>query len=644
VSGETQKPLLDVTNEHQDHGATGTFHRISRSAASLAILISASFALVFMTEYLSRGSFDDIGTFLFSAQRPGLTTVTTVALTLLCLDAVLGRRFMSLFIVAPVLLILGFVSSQKKTYLSDPLYPSDMLFGRQIVELLPAMVRAQPLLAVGLVIGAIALCVAIVAAWIALRRRSKPIHFTGRIARLAFSLPLLLGLGSLMEYSQFSYIRDRLNVIPMMWDQQENYRHNGFLMAFAFNVPMANVSAPYGYSADTIAEITADSSAFAVNQSSRPDVIMIMSESLWDPKRLENVSFNKDPMPNIRKMQSGSVFSPEFGGMTANVEFEALTGFTNAFLPYGSIPYQQYIREPVPSLASFFRAEGYSALAIHPFQEWFWNRKEVYKNFGFEEFLSEDKLPPLEKRGTFASDKALTDQIIASVENADRPMFLFSVTLQGHGPYEQSRYSNNAITVEGPLSDAGKQQLETYSQGVREADIEMKRLVDWAKKRDRETVIVFFGDHLPPLGEAFTSSGYMPNRVATRRAPLDVMKKEHETPLVIWSSKTGIKKDVGSTSPAFLPYHVVKLAGFEDPFYTGMLGDVLKDYSVIDRHMLVDADGVATPDWLTQGSKISPTLVNYRQIQHDMMFGKSFGKSKFFTGFEWLQEATKPLS
>jgi phosphoglycerol transferase MdoB-like AlkP superfamily enzyme len=122
------------------------------------------------------------------------------------------------------------------------------------------------------------------------------------------------------------------------------------------------------------------------------------------------------------------------------------------------------------------------------------------------------------------------------------------------------------------------------------------------------------------------------------------MKKEHETPLVIWSSKTGVKEDVGSTSPAFLPYHVVKLAGFEDPFYTGMLGDVLKDYPVIDRHMLVGADGAATPDWLTQGSKISPTLVNYRQIQHDMMFGKAFGKSKFFTGFEWLQEATKPLS
>ncbi len=60
------------------------------------------------------------------------------------------------------------------------------------------------------------------------------------------------------------------------------------------------------------------------------------------------------------------MFSPEFGGMTANIEFEALTGFSNAFLPAGSIPYQQYVRTPTPSLATFLKSEGYEARAIHP--------------------------------------------------------------------------------------------------------------------------------------------------------------------------------------------------------------------------------------------------------------------------------------
>ena len=77
--------------------------------------------------------------------------------------------------------------------------------------------------------------------------------------------------------------------------------------------------------------------------------------------------------------------------MTANIEFEALTGFSNAFLPYGSIPYQQYVRRPLPSLATFLRDEGYVTKALHPFGPWFWNREAVYKAFGFDRFLSEER-------------------------------------------------------------------------------------------------------------------------------------------------------------------------------------------------------------------------------------------------------------
>ena len=90
--------------------------------------------------------------------------------------------------------------------------------------------------------------------------------------------------------------------------------------------------------------------------------------------------------------------------MTANIEFEALTGFSNAFLPYGSIPYQQYVRRKLPSLATFFNDEGYVTQALHPFGPWFWNRGAVYEAFGFDSFLSEEQLPPLKKRGLLASD------------------------------------------------------------------------------------------------------------------------------------------------------------------------------------------------------------------------------------------------
>jgi phosphoglycerol transferase MdoB-like AlkP superfamily enzyme len=254
-----------------------------------------------------------------------------------------------------------------------------------------------------------------------------------------------------MDYSQYSYIRDRLQVVPMMWDQKENYRSNGFILAFIFNVPMADVAAPAGLNTEALDAIPARNYGYLAGPREKPDVIMLMSESFWDPTRMKNLNFSADPMPTIRASQSGHVFSPEFGGMTANVEFEALTGFSNAFLPYGSIPYQQYIRHDVPSLATFFRGEGYTARALHPFSGWFWNRNEVYKDFGFEEFRTEETLPPMEKRGIFASDDSLMKEIMREGDGLDKPFFFFAVTLQGHGPYEANRYAHNSIDIQGDI-------------------------------------------------------------------------------------------------------------------------------------------------------------------------------------------------
>lgn len=608
------------------------------ATAAVNLTVAAILAIIAL-EWIARGTLNDVGTFLTSAARPGLTTIAALVLLLAALDAVFGRRYLSLVIVAPTLLLIGLISAQKQTYLSDPLYPSDLLFGRQIVELLPTMLKAQPLVAALVGLGIVAAVALLASLWIAVRRYAPALRWRERAFSLALALPLLTGLGALMDYSHYSWLRDRLNIIPMMWDQKENYRHNGFLLAFAFNIPMANVSAPEGYGENTIADLMPDSSAFAANTSDYPDIIMLMSESLWDPTRLTNVEYSADPMPTIRARQSGNVFSPEFGGMTANVEFEALTGFSNAFLPYGSIPYQQYIRHPVPSLASFFRGEGYSAIAVHPFQEWFWNRKEVYKNFGFEEFRSEETLPAMEKRGNFASDDALMDEIMATADKASNPLFLFAVTLQGHGPYEADRYAANTIGINGNLSAPASQALATYTQGVAEADESLVKLMKWAKKRDRETIIVLFGDHLPPLGRTFMESGYMPGMVASRRAPLDVMKQEHETPLVVWSSTKGVRKNIGTISPALLPYHILKTAGFSDPFYTGTLGKVQDKFSVIDRHMLVTKDGDALPDWSTAPNDVPQTVSDYRLLQFDMMFGKQYGRERFFPGFNWLNDA-----
>lgn len=601
----------------------------ARLAFPYGMPLMAAFAAVVMMELAARTGLGDMGSFLLAANRPGPTAIMVVFLLLLAADALFGRLFLSLFALVPPLLLLAFISGQKRLYLADPLYPIDLPYGgRQVFELLPAMVEARPLAAVAMLAGVLAAAGGLAYAWLKLRPHLPVLNARARITRLAISLPLLAGFASIMDYREFSWTRSQLGIDPIVWDQTENYHHNGFLLAFLLNLPMASLNAPATYSAETIEGISSRMPALAGAGNRRPDVIMVMSESLWDPTRLKDVSLKPDPMSWMRRNFSGNVFSPEFGGMTPNVEFEALTGFSNAFLPTGAIPYQQYIRGPLPSLATYFGDQGYTTLALHPFQGWFWNRENVYRHLGFQTFLSEKNLPAFSKRGIFAADADFTEEMMRQADGLEDPFFMFAVTLQGHGPYEPNRYANNTITIDGPLSESARETVATYAQGVREADDSLRRLMHWAKQRKRETIIVFFGDHLPPLGSPYVETGTMQAEVPNRNAAPDVLLTGRETPLVIWSSRVGVKSS-GVVSPAFLPYFVLKMAGKEDPYYTGVLGRLHEKYAVIDRHMLLKRDGTAVTDWNRSGD-IDPDLRNMQLLQYDAMFGEGYGLERFF--------------
>lgn len=599
---------------------------LDRSASFLVTVVSAA-VLVFAVELIARGSLAKTMEFFGQPFRPGWTTVVLFALLLLGFDALFGRRHIGLLFVAPIALLLAAIGHQKSLYLGDPLYPTDFLYSRQIVELAPLLFRERPITGAIIAVGGAAGLFLLVALWRYWRRRFPPIRWRMRAARLALVLPALAFFVSIMDFATFSWTRDRLQIIPMMWDQKENYASNGFAIAFALNVPMAKVLAPPAYSDDVLDAIEPDTSGISMPQD-RPDIIVVMSESFWDPTLLPDTTITPDPLPTVRSVRSGSMFSPEFGGMTANVEFEALTGFSNAFLPYGSIPYQQYVRGHVPSLANFFRAEGYETTAIHPFEGWFWNREKVYDAFGFDRFLSVEKLPPMASRGPLVSDDSLTDQIIKRADATDRPFFTFAVTLQGHGPYEPDRYRDASIKVDSTAGYRTRQSIRSYAEGVADADRSLKRLMEWAETRDRHTVIVFFGDHLPPLNAGYTETGFMEASVPARREEPAKLAQHRETPLVIWSNRNGAMKDVGSISPSLIPLKLFKAAGIEHPYYTGFLGRVDAEYDVIDRHVLIAPTG-ATKDW-SKEKLVDPLINDFRLLQYDALFGKQRTVKRFF--------------
>jgi phosphoglycerol transferase MdoB-like AlkP superfamily enzyme len=621
---------MSVVKEDPHKAARGDAWRHGlRLAGSLVFVLLVSALLVFAVELIVRGSISETLRFFQQPFRPGWTTVVLFALLIVFLDALLGRPYHALLVIAPIALGLAFVGKQKAFYLGDPLYPTDFLYARQILELMPMLVRQRPVEAVIFSAIGISAVTLLIAAWRYWHLKVPRLTLRARGARLAVAVPALIFFASIMDYATFSWARDRLQIFPMMWDQKENYNSNGFAIAFALNVPMAKVSAPKGYSEEAIRALSQQPLPPVAAPEDKPDIIVVMSESFWDPARLPGTKITPDPIPTVRSLMSGHVLSPEFGGMTANVEFEALTGFSNAFLPYGSIPYQQYVRTPLPSLATFLKGEGYDTQAFHPFAGWFWNRASVYQAFGFERFLSEESLPALEKRGPLAADTAFIDEIIRTADWSSHPIFYFAVTLQGHGPYEPNRYPDSTLAVDGSISAKSKEMVKTYATGAKDADDSLARLIKWASKRERHTIIAFFGDHLPPLGSVYTETGYMKQVVADRNAPLPTLAKEHETPLVLWSNRTGPAKDVGTISPSFLPLHLMRMAGFSHPYYTGLLGAVHNRYSAVDRNMLVARTGEPTQNWARE-SEIDPMIRDFRYLQYDLVFGRRFGERLFF--------------
>src|SRR3712207_7888048 len=77
--------------------------------------------------------------------------------------------------------------------------------------------------------------------------------------------------------------------------------------------------------------------------------MVVQLEAFMDPTKIKNVEFDKDPMPNMRRLMknytSGYVNVPVTGGGTARTEYEILSGANFDYLNPGEIPYQTFLSE-----------------------------------------------------------------------------------------------------------------------------------------------------------------------------------------------------------------------------------------------------------------------------------------------------------
>ncbi len=368
-----------------------------------------------------------------------------------------------------------------------------------------------------------------------------------------------------------------------------------------------------------------------------PNIIIVMSEAFWDVTLLPGITFSEDPIPTFHALQqdagSGTTVSNTFGGLTDNVEFEVMTGFSVKYLPYQANAYTSSVNTSLPSLPSYLKTKGYSTSVVHPNTEEFFNRDLVYPMLGVEQFVSLEDMPDAVVKGGYVSDETFTAYIISTYQSVKKPAFMYNISVQNHWPYTKSNYYEEydvSVSSRIKLDTESMNALKNYTQGIHDADQNLKRLIEYFKTVEEPTVIVFFGDHYPSLTSElslYKELGYIDDTLGdgdfngleiTDDAQRMVKnRKLFELPYVVWSNFDANMEGT-ELSTNYLGVYLLDQLGMELPPFYSFLMDYREKLPVNRYFLAVDSAGMLFSE--------PPAIYNhyeqiYQKVQNNILFG-----------------------
>lgn len=373
------------------------------------------------------------------------------------------------------------------------------------------------------------------------------------------------------------------------------------------------------------------------NNLSDQTVIFNLSESFMDPTTFPTIKFakgTKDPIPYIHSLKNsttyGTMLSAGYGGGTANMEWESLTGFNMGAFSTSLTPYVQVVPQYqyYPTIGANFT---YSS-AVHPFIGTYYSRIEDYKRFKFNKFVylgSKYKIIDQKKLGTnsYNSDFTTYANGLKQINSRKSGQFINLISIQNHMPYN-NWYPKNyyAGKISGDLFSDGnvRTQMATYVMGTHYTDQAVKKFIKQIDKIKKPITLVFYGDHYPSI----VSQSY------TSKYPVEM----HSTRYFIYSNKYarqhGAKAKLASktnyvNTSDFIAM-MLEQTNSKVTAYQALLTEVHKklpaltiSYSDDSGFTLVDQKGKEV-DPKTLTSSQQALLKDYELIQYDMTAGSAY--------------------
>lgn len=530
-----------------------------------------------------------------------------------------------LFINRYVYLIIGFISTSfmllcaaisniKNEIRGEPLYPWDYLLINEAF----GIVKGGDIIPVTFSIVIVAVICLILLTFYYLFKTAK--NFNRKVVRNI----LFISLGSSVIYIIiFSiFMSDDLKKFVVNYDQ------TGIAYGFYNNTKsfVKYKTQMSDYSEGTILDIVNEvkSNSITNSETIKPNVIVVMSEAFWDTNKLEGITLNKDPLPYFHELQqnatSGELLVPSYGGGTANTEFEVLTGMSTELLLPGLIAYTSHVNKPIESLASIYREHGYQSVAVHSYHSWYYNRSNVYRYLGFNKFIGMEYFSDAEKISAWIDDHDLMDIVLQEVDSSETPSFIFAVTMLNHGKYPKDRFDEYSFTVDGNMSQEANEYLRTYVETQNIVDSSLKHLITELEKREEPTIVVYFGDHLPLLGnkyQVYKESGFLSGSMKI----FEEYKKMYSVPVVIWDNYDNKKNEDIYLSSNLLGGYILEYSGITGNHLFNFNSELLrKEINLIPKSSFYNKVGINSEEKLELINKLS-------LLQYDILFGESYSSN-----------------
>lgn len=591
--------------------------KIRESRLSLIMLFLAPAATFYLLEWYTHNPFETMKT------TPQVLNLVMFELLALLLFAAFGKLHVALMTETLFFGIYGLANYFVLNFRSVPIQPWDLLSigtAASVAGNYDYTLDRQALL---VVLGFVLLLILEFFCRFSLKKGTWKLRLP-----VAATLVVLLGAFGLMFHSD-EIVEQKLRLYNKLFTPTTISYKNGTALAFVMELRYLSVDKPAGYRADTAAQelaaleeesMSEPAMAGSGGEGQLPNIIVIMDEAFSDPAILGDFTVNQDYMPFVHSLLEGSdntisgwLNVSVLGGNTANTEFEYLTGNTMAFLPQGSIPYQQYIKAETPSLASHLAGLGYQTVAMHPYNASGWDRDTVYPAIGFSEmYFLPDFENPVKVRN-YVSDQSDFEKIIEIYENkGDNPLFLFNVTMQNHSSYTES-FDNfdPQIEVEG-----GSQTLNNYLSLLSLSDEALGELVSYFEGQEEDTVIVFFGDHQT------TNSVIEPILKLNGKSSSTLTEEEqadrYKVPFFIWANFDIEEETDVETSANYLAARTLEAAGVPLDGYFTWLSGFSETVPVISANHVTLADGT-----FTNADDQSELLSDYKGYQYYRLFDYS---------------------